>query len=268
MNKPKRIAFYGKGGIGKSTISSNISSSLAKAGKKVLHIGCDPKADSTRNLTSIKIPTVLELLQGGEDVEIEDIMFKSPTGVYCIESGGPVAGIGCAGIGISSTLELLEELEVFDLDWDLIVYDVLGDVVCGGFAVPMRDSYIDEVYIVTSSEFMSIYAANNILKSVERYSTKDAPLFGGFILNKHSSDKEFHILKEFVDSVDGRIVYNVPLDNDLRRVELMRKTMAEVFETSFFDDLSSLVFNNQENLNPKPLDENGLELIREQMLQI
>lgn len=268
MKEAKRIAFYGKGGIGKSTISSNISSALAKRGKKVLHIGCDPKADSTRNLTHEKIPTVLELLQTGQDIELEDLMFISATGVYCIESGGPVAGIGCAGIGISSTLELLEELDVFSLEWDLIVYDVLGDVVCGGFAVPMRDDYIDQVYIVTSSEFMSIYAANNILKSVERYSEKNSPLFGGFILNKHTDPKELDILKEFVDSVDGQILYKVPLDKDLRRVELMRKTMAEVFDTSFFDELSDLVFTNDSNLHPSPLDEDGLEVIREKMLKL
>lgn len=268
MKKTKKIAFYGKGGIGKSTISSNISSTLARKGKKVLHIGCDPKSDSTRNLINFKIPTVLEILQTGKDLEVEDILFKGDTGVFCVEAGGPVAGIGCAGMGISSTIDSLENLGVFDRDWDLIVYDVLGDVVCGGFAVPMRDKYIDQVYIITTSEFMSIYAANNILKSVERYSSNSAPLLGGIILNKFDSEREYEITREFIDSVGGNLLFKVPRDEKLRRVELMRKTMVEEYGDSFFNQLSEIIYENNTNTHPSPLDEDGLETIRNQMLKL
>ncbi len=164
-----KIAIYGKGGIGKSTISSNLSAVFSIKGKKVLHIGCDPKGDSTRNLIGKKIPTVINQLKLKSELEKEDIIFKGFNGVECIEAGGPDAGKGCAGRGIVTMMEELEDLKVFEEERDIVIYDVLGDVVCGGFAVPMRESYADTIYIVTSSEFMSIYAANNIMKSIKTF---------------------------------------------------------------------------------------------------
>ena len=134
-----KIAIYGKGGIGKSTISSNLSAIISKSGKKVLHVGCDPKGDSTRNLMGKKIPTVISILKEKNNLNREDIIYEGFNGIECVETGGPEAGIGCAGRGIITTMEELEDLEVFDEERDVIVYDVLGDVVCGGFAVPMRE---------------------------------------------------------------------------------------------------------------------------------
>ena len=180
--KTCRIAFYGKGGIGKSTIASNISALLAMQGKKVLHIGCDPKADSTRLLCKKRIRTVLEVLEEKENPEREELIHRTESGVWCVESGGPEAGSGCAGLGIVTAMRELERLGILEEEWDAVVYDVLGDVVCGGFSVPMREGYVDKVYIVSSSDFMSLYAANNILKGVARYSD-ERNLFGGFVFN-------------------------------------------------------------------------------------
>ena len=150
------LAFYGKGGIGKSTIASNISAALALSGKRVLHIGCDPKADSTRPLTQKKIPTVLNQLNTlAEDVRREDLVFPGKCGVSCIEAGGPQAGLGCAGMGITAMEETLRRLGILEEEWDTVVYDVLGDVVCGGFSVPMRKGFADRVYVVTSADYMS-----------------------------------------------------------------------------------------------------------------
>ena len=155
--KIRRVAFYGKGGIGKSTIASNVSALLAMQGKKVLHIGCDPKADSTRLLCKERIKTVLEVLEENDCPKREDLVHRSESGVWCVESGGPEAGNGCAGMGIITAMKELERLGVFEEDWDVVIYDVLGDVVCGGFSVPMRQRYVDRVYIVSSADFMSLY---------------------------------------------------------------------------------------------------------------
>ena len=150
----ERIAFYGKGGIGKSTIAANVSALLAKKGMKVLHIGCDPKADSARILQSGRIPSVLELLEEKESLSRAEIIHTGKNGVQCVECGGPEAGCGCAGLGITTAMEEMEKLGVFQENWDVIVYDVLGDVVCGGFSVPMRKHYADKVFVVTSADYM------------------------------------------------------------------------------------------------------------------
>ena len=165
--KTRRVAFYGKGGIGKSTIASNVSALLAMQGKKVLHIGCDPKADSTRLLCKERIKTVLEVLEEKDYPEREDLVYRSESGVWCVESGGPEAGNGCAGMGIITAMKELERIGVLEEDWDVIIYDVLGDVVCGGFSVPMRQGYVDRVYIVSSADFMSLYAANRESKELK-----------------------------------------------------------------------------------------------------
>ena len=165
----KKIAVYGKGGIGKSTVVSNMSAALAAKGYTVMQIGCDPKSDSTRNLTGgERIATVLETMRDKGDVTLEDIVVKSSTGVYCVESGGPIPGVGCAGRGIITAFEKLEELDAYEIyKPDVIFYDVLGDVVCGGFAMPIRGGYADDVCIVTSGEMMSLYAATNISHAVK-----------------------------------------------------------------------------------------------------
>lgn len=212
-----KIAFYGKGGIGKSTISANISASFAKKGYRVLHIGCDPKADSTRTLMQRKIPTVLQQLAFKKTVQVEDIIYEGQYGVQCIEAGGPQAGNGCAGLGITTMMEELERLKVFDEDWDVITYDVLGDVVCGGFSVPMRKHYVDKVYVVTSAEYMALYAANNILKGVRRYSTLGKNMLGGIIHNHCRGDLERETVAEFAKRVQAPIIGEIAESEEIRR---------------------------------------------------
>nr|WP_288546292.1 nitrogenase iron protein NifH [uncultured Blautia sp.] len=217
-----RIAFYGKGGIGKSTIATNVSALLAMQGKKVLHIGCDPKADSTRLLCKKRIKTVLEVLEEKDNPERKDLVHRSESGVWCVESGGPEAGNGCAGMGIITAMKELERLGVFEEDWDVVIYDVLGDVVCGGFSVPMRQRYVDRVYIVSSADFMSLYAANNILKGVVNYSD-ERNLLGGFVFNHICEQEEECIAEEFTNRVKGRMVAIVRESKELKLADFRKE---------------------------------------------
>lgn len=220
--KTRRVAFYGKGGIGKSTIASNVSALLAMQGKKVLHIGCDPKADSTRLLCKERIKTVLEVLKEKDYPEREDLVHRSESGVWCVESGGPEAGNGCAGMGIITAMKELERLGVFEEDWDVVIYDVLGDVVCGGFSVPMRQRYVDRVYIVSSADFMSLYAANNILKGVVNYSD-ERNLLGGFVFNHIREQEEECIAEEFTNRVKGRMAAIVRESKELKLADFRKE---------------------------------------------
>lgn len=220
--KTRRVAFYGKGGIGKSTIASNVSALLAMQGKKVLHIGCDPKADSTRLLCKERIKTVLEVLEEKNYPERDDLVYRSESGVWCVESGGPEAGNGCAGMGIITAMKELERLGVLEEDWDVIIYDVLGDVVCGGFSVPMRQGYVDRVYIVSSADFMSLYAANNILKGVVSYSD-ERNLLGGFVFNHIREQEEECIAEEFTNRVKGRMVAIVRESKELKLADFRKE---------------------------------------------
>ena len=226
-----RIAFYGKGGIGKSTIASNISALLALQGKKVLHIGCDPKADSTRLLCRKRLKTVLEVLEEKEDPAREDLVYKSESGVWCVESGGPEAGNGCAGMGIITAMGELERLKVLEEEWDVIVYDVLGDVVCGGFSVPMRQGYVDRVYIVSSADFMSLYAANNILKGVVRYS-QEKNLFGGFVFNHIHGEEECRIAEGFCARVKGKEAAVLHESRELKRADFKKELFTREMKAS------------------------------------
>ena len=169
-SKTKQIAIYGKGGIGKSTTTSNISAALAKAGYKVMQFGCDPKSDSTNTLRGGKyIPTVLDTLREKNAVKAEEVLFQGFGGVYCVEAGGPAPGVGCAGRGIITAVQLLKQLRVFEeLDLDYVLYDVLGDAVCGGFALPIREGIAEHVFTVSSADFMAIYAANNLFKGIQK----------------------------------------------------------------------------------------------------
>lgn len=224
------LAFYGKGGIGKSTVASNISAALALSGKRVLHIGCDPKADSTRPLTQKKIPTVLNQLNTlAEDVRREDLVFPGKCGVSCIEAGGPQAGLGCAGMGITAMEETLRRLGILEEEWDTVVYDVLGDVVCGGFSVPMRKGFADRVFVVTSADYMSLYAANNILKAIRRFSKAESSLMGGLILNHCQTKVDREILHRFAALTGTQVVLFLPQCREIPVADCRRQLVVETF---------------------------------------
>lgn len=227
----KKIAIYGKGGIGKSTVVSNMSAALAGMGHVVMQIGCDPKSDSTRNLTGgQRIPTVLESMRDKEDIALEDIVFKSSTGVYCVESGGPIPGVGCAGRGIITAFEKLEELDAYEVyKPDIIFYDVLGDVVCGGFAMPIRGGYADDVCIVTSGEMMSLYAATNISHAVKSFGKRGYASLKGLILNAKNFEGEDELVQKAADEIGTRIILKVPRDSAVQEAEALGKTVVEAF---------------------------------------
>ena len=229
--KNRRVAFYGKGGIGKSTIASNVSALLAMQGKKVLHIGCDPKADSNRLLCKERIKTVLEVLEEKDYPEREDLVHRSESGVWCVDSGGPEAGNGCAGMGIITAMKELERLGVFEEDWDVVIYDVLGDVVCGGFSVPMRQGYVDRVYIVSSADFMSLYAANNILKGVVSYSD-ERNLLGGLVFNHIREQEEECIAEEFTNRVKGRMAAIIRESKELKLADFRKEIYTQNMSAS------------------------------------
>ena len=234
----KKIAIYGKGGIGKSTVTSNISAALAAAGFAVMQIGCDPKSDSTRNLTDgVKIPTVLDQLRDMGDIELTDIVVKSASGVLCVESGGPVPGVGCAGRGIITAFEKLEELNAYEVyNPDVVFYDVLGDVVCGGFAMPIRGGYADEVCIVTSGEMMSLYAAANIAQAVKSFSVRGYASLKGLIFNSKNIEGEEALADKAAAEMDAPVIYRLPRDTQVQAAEAMGKTVVEAFPDSAMAD--------------------------------
>lgn len=236
----RKIAIYGKGGIGKSTISSNLSAALSHRGMRVLQMGCDPKHDSTRLLTGDKTCiTVLDYLRdvGPDKRRLEDIVISGYGNIFCVEAGGPEPGIGCAGRGIISAFDLLSDLGVDSLDFDLTLYDVLGDVVCGGFAVPIRNEYADTVYIVTSGEFMSIYAANNILRGVANY---NPDRIGGIIFNSRGDDFEDARVEKFASAVKIPIVAKIKRSRMFSEAERECKTVVEMDCDS---EISGIFFN-------------------------
>ena len=230
----KKIAIYGKGGVGKSTTVSNMSAALAAMGYTVMQIGCDPKSDSTRNLTGgERIPTVLESMRENGDVALEDIVFRSTTGVYCVESGGPVPGVGCAGRGIITAFEKLEELNAYEVyKPDVIFYDVLGDVVCGGFAMPIRGGYADDVCIVTSGEMMSLYAATNISHAVKSFGKRGYASLRGLILNAKNFEDEDELVAKAAEEIGTEVIRKVPRDPIVQQAEALGKTVVEAFPDS------------------------------------
>lgn len=257
----RKIAVYGKGGIGKSTVSSNLTASLSDLGYKVLQIGCDPKHDSTSSLVNGVQTTVLDYLKETtpENRDLNDIMISGYKGCACVEAGGPEPGVGCAGRGIISAFDLLSSLGADNIDRDITIYDVLGDVVCGGFAVPLRKGYADTVYIVTSGEFMSLYAANNILRGTSNY---DPNRIGGIIFNCKGDADEDSRVKEFSDAVGIPIICKIPRSPLFFEAEKAGKTVVELFPDSdiaqTFRDLAHKVLEGK-RFNAKYLSESELE---------
>ena len=222
------LAFYGKGGIGKSTVAANISAALSLAGGRVLHIGCDPKADSTRLLTERKIPTVLHQLNTLSDAASrKDLVFPGKCGVSCVEAGGPQAGQGCAGMGITAMEQALRQLGILDEGWDNVIYDVLGDVVCGGFSVPMRRGFAQRVYVVTSADYMSLYAANTILKGIRHFSGLEGSLMGGLILNHCQDETDEAILEKFAAETHTQVVLRLPQSREISMADCRRQLIVE-----------------------------------------
>lgn len=267
--QPFRIAFYGKGGIGKTTVAANISALFAKSGKRTLHIGCDPKADSTRLLTSRRIPSILRQLGERDALTREDMLFTGVYGVQCVEAGGPEAGSGCAGLGITTAVEELQRAGVFDEAWDVIVYDVLGDVVCGGFSVPMRSHYADRVYVVTSANYMSLYAANNILKGVARHSRDGEFLFGGFLWNHIRDARDEKIAAAFMERTGGGALLSLEEDSRIACADFQGKLFTQVCpDSENAQRIRAAAARMQEEKsggNPRPLDEEELERFGRQM---
>ena len=226
-----KIAVYGKGGIGKSTVTSNLAAAFALRGKKVIQIGCDPKADSTVNLLNGEAltPVMNYLQEHDRDPEkIEDIAKEGFGGVLCIETGGPTPGLGCAGRGIVTTFALLESLELFEeRKPDVVLYDVLGDVVCGGFAAPIREGYASQVLIVTSGEKMALYAAGNIKRAVDNFADRGYAKVRGVVMNRRAVENEEEKVRAFADANNLEIVADIPRSNDIIRFEDMGKTVIE-----------------------------------------
>ena len=225
----RKIAIYGKGGIGKSTTTQNTVAALAEMGRKVMVVGCDPKADSTRLLLGgLAQKTVLDTLrEEGEDVDLDDICREGFGAVRCTESGGPEPGVGCAGRGIITSINLLEQLGAYadSQKLDYVFYDVLGDVVCGGFAMPIREGKAQEIYIVCSGEMMAMYAANNICKGILKYAAAGGVRLGGLICNSRKVDNEREMIEELSRRIGTQMIHFLPRDNDVQRAEINKKTV-------------------------------------------
>ena len=226
-----KLAIYGKGGIGKSTTTGNLAAAFASLGKKVIQIGCDPKADSTINLLGGNpVRPVMNYLRefDEEPEEIEQIAKEGFGGVLCIETGGPTPGLGCAGRGIITTFSLLEDLELFETyKPDVVLYDVLGDVVCGGFAAPIREGYANEILIVTSGEKMALSAANNIKTAVDNFEDRGYATVKGIILNRRNVENERKKVEEFAKNSNLEIIADIPRSDDIIRYEDQGKTVIE-----------------------------------------
>jgi nitrogenase iron protein NifH len=257
----RKVAIYGKGGIGKSTTTQNTVAALVEMGKKVMVVGCDPKADSTRLLLGgLAQQTVLDTLrEEGEDIDLEDIRRAGFRGTLCVESGGPEPGVGCAGRGIITSINLLEQLGAYaeSQELDYAFYDVLGDVVCGGFAMPIREGKAEEIYIVCSGEMMAMYAANNICKGIMKFAEAGGVRLGGLICNSRKVDNEREMIEAFAARLGTQMIHFLPRDNDVQRAEINKKTVIEwnpaVPQADEYRALARNIDKNDLFVIPRPL---------------
>jgi nitrogenase iron protein NifH len=265
----RQIAIYGKGGIGKSTIASNLSAALNAMGHTVMQVGCDPKRDSTRILAEGKfIPTVLEehreQLRLGKDesaINLDKVVFISPSGIYLVEAGGPEPGIGCAGRGVLTALQILKDLKAFSTyNIDVAIYDVLGDVVCGGFSMPIREGFAEEIYLICSGGFMSIYAANNITRAVQRLAKRGDTGLAGIICNSNSNEAFEHaVIPAFAKKLGTPFVQFVPRSPVIQACELEGRPVVEYapdsLEAEIFRKLAKTIMENDSRVIPTPVSD-------------
>ena len=230
-----KLAVYGKGGIGKSTTVSNVSAALSDMGYKVMQIGCDPKADSTVSLHGRdKITTVLDLVrEKKDDFELKDMVAEGYGGVICVEAGGPTPGVGCAGRGIIAALEKLEQKGAYEVyKPDIVIYDVLGDVVCGGFSMPMRGGYADKVFVISSGENMAVHAAANIAVAVDGFKDRGYAQLGGIILNRRNVKNEDEKVQELAEDISSEVIAALSRSDTVQEAEELGKTVIEAFPES------------------------------------
>ena len=267
MAKLRQAAIYGKGGIGKSTTTQNLVAAMAEAGQKVMIVGCDPKADSTRLILHAKAQNAVMQLaaEAGsvEDLELEDVMAIGYGGIKCVESGGPEPGVGCAGRGVITAINFLEEEGAYTDDLDFVFYDVLGDVVCGGFAMPIRENKAQEIYIVCSGEMMAMYAANNIAKGIVKYANSGSVRLAGLICNSRNTDREDELIEALAAKLGTQMIHFVPRHNVVQHAEIRRMTVVEYDPTHAQADeyrsLAKKIVDNKKFVIPTPIEMEALE---------
>ena len=261
----RQIAFYGKGGIGKSTTSQNTIASMADR-NRIMIVGCDPKADSTRLMLHSKAQTTILHLAAErgavEDLELDEVLLTGYKNVKCVESGGPEPGVGCAGRGIITAINFLEEEGAYE-DLDFVSYDVLGDVVCGGFAMPIREGKAQEIYIVCSGEMMAMYAANNIARGILKYAHSGGVRLGGLICNSRNVDREVELIETLAQRLGTQMIHFVPRDNIVQHAELRRMTVIEYApdskQAAEYTALAKKIENNKNLVIPTPITMDELE---------
>lgn len=263
----RQAAIYGKGGIGKSTTTQNLVAAIAELGKKVMIVGCDPKADSTRLILHSKAQnTIMQMAADAgsvEDLELEDVLKIGYGDIACVESGGPEPGVGCAGRGVITAINFLEEEGAYTEDLDFVFYDVLGDVVCGGFAMPIRENKAQEIYIVCSGEMMAMYAANNIAKGIVKYANSGSVRLAGLICNSRETDREDELIMELARKLGTQMIHFVPRDNVVQRAEIRRMTVIEydpkAKQADEYRQLAQKIIDNKMFVIPTPITMDELE---------
>jgi nitrogenase iron protein NifH len=285
-NEIRQIAFYGKGGIGKSTIASNLAAAYVEQGLNTMLIGCDPKSDCTRNLCGdVDIPTVLDVLRekgvaklglteliDGKRIEVDEIVHRGYNGVLCVEAGGPEPAVGCAGRGVIIAIDLLKKLDVYNgFNLDVVIYDVLGDIVCGGFGMPLRRGLADDVFIVTSADYLAIYAANNICKGIARHARRDGSPLAGIVYNVRGAIDDFALVNEFAERVGSKVIGSIPNDPTIIETEIYgmttieNKPESEIAER--FRNLATSIYENKETVAPTPLSKKELADLAQRIRQ-